>query len=355
MNGATSGWAAVLGQVCAGRDNHLNLIRLLAALGVLAGHAWPLTLGRGATEPLSDLLGVSLGTTCVYVFFSLSGFLVSRSFERQARVRDWIRARAYRLVPGLFVVLLLSVGVLGPLLTALPAGAYLARRETWTYLPVNQVMVLQQHGLPGVFETNPFRGVVNGSLWTLRYEVLCYLGVLGAGLLGAFRRRGLLAAGLGGVVLAGLLLVEGPAAGRAPRALRDAADLALPFAIGVGFHAWRDRVRLHPLGLLLLAGAAAAAWGSPAYRALFTAALAYVVFWAGFVPKGPLLAFNRLGDASYGVYLYAFPVQQVLARLFPAWGPWMNLAVAAPLTLLLGALSWRFVEKPALDRVRKNT
>ncbi len=83
----------VLKDVCEGRDNNLNLIRMIAAVGVLVSHAWPLSLGPGTPEPLSAAVGQSLGSLSVLVFFVISGFLIPRSFERQPTLANWLRAR----------------------------------------------------------------------------------------------------------------------------------------------------------------------------------------------------------------------------------------------------------------------
>ena len=139
----------VLKDVCEGRDNNLNLIRMIAAVGVLVSHAWPLSLGPGTPEPLSAAVGQSLGSLSVLVFFVISGFLIPRSFERQPTLASWLRARCLRLAPALAVVLLLTVLVLGPLVTTLPLADYARRPETLTYVPRNLSLALGQSGLPG--------------------------------------------------------------------------------------------------------------------------------------------------------------------------------------------------------------
>ena len=343
----------VLGDVCEGRNNHLNMIRMIAATAVLVSHAWPISLGPGAVQPLSALLGETLGTLSVYVFFVISGFLIARSFERQPTVRRWIVARVLRLFPALTVVLVLTVAVLGPLVTTLPLAEYFARPETLSYVPRNLSLAFLQYDLPGVFEDQPYPGAINGSLWTLVYEVVCYGGVLVVGLLGGLRRSGLMLVILAGFAAVYVLVLHVLGPERAHPKIVALCGLALPFVIGTAFYVWRARIPLH-LGILLgLVLAAALLRETPAHAVALTAALSYGVFLVGFMPGAFLHGYNRFGDYSYGVYIYAFPMQQLMMHLFQPMGPLGNIALALPSTLALAMLSWVWVEKPALALVRR--
>ena len=121
-----------LSEVCSGRNNNLNLIRMIAASSVLVSHAYPISLGVGAAEPLDDIIGRSLGWTAVAVFFVISGFLITRSFDQRRHVKDWLAARFLRLFPGLLVVLIVTAFLYGPATTALPIGSYFSNSETFT-------------------------------------------------------------------------------------------------------------------------------------------------------------------------------------------------------------------------------
>lgn len=342
--------ARPLSEYCGGRDNNFNLIRMVAASAVLVSHAFPIALGRGAEEPLEALLGQSLGSVAVAVFFAISGFLIARSFDRADRVADWVAARVMRLFPALVVVVLLTALVYGPLTTTLPAGAYFTDPEVATYVVRNITLARLQYDLPGVFDANPYPEAINGSLWTLFYEVLCYLGVLLIGLLGLLRRPRLLA----GVLAAYFVLCLAaflPAVEEAlPSRARPLRNLSLPFAIGTALYVWRERIPLGWAGLVVLALPALALHGTVWFRPAFVLWLSYAVFALAYLPGGALRRYNRLGDYSYGVYIYAFPMQQLAVFLAGAAGmsAWLNMAVAFPATLALAVLSWHWVEKPGL-------
>ncbi len=256
------------------------------------------------------------------------------------------------MAPALAVVLLLTVLVLGPLVTTLPLADYARRPETLTYVPRNLSLALGQSGLPGVFGDNPYPRAINGSLWTLFFEVACYGGVMLVGVLGVLRSRLGMGIALGLFVLVYLAVTLTPLRAAAPDRLLSLLRLGLPFAIGTGFYVWRARLVLHPGLLLGLAGLTLLAWNSVLYPALFVLSLCYVVFLLAYLPGGLLRRYNRRGDYSYGTYVYAFPVQQLVVFLFHPMNPLVNIAIALPVTLALAVLSWTWVERPALALAR---
>jgi len=340
-----------LGDICRGRDNNLNLIRIVAAGAVLVSHAWPITGGPGTPQPLSHLLGFELGRLAVMVFFAISGFLIARSYERQPTVRQWLAARILRLFPALTVMLLLTALVLGPLYTAMPLDAYFSDPRTQTYVPHNLTLALRQAELPGVFETVPYAYETNGSLWSLYFEVLCYGGVLAMGLAGAFRAWTPLVLAAAAFVGLNAAVVIAPA-DTFPDGFRTFLSVAMPFACGVAFHLARSWI---PLSIWLLAPMLLAAFvlrATPLYHPAVVLALSYGVFLVAYLPKGRVLRYNAVGDFSYGVYIYAWPVQQAVVQGFGPMAPLENIAIAAPITLGLAILSWKLIEKPALALVR---
>lgn len=339
-----------LGAAARGRENNLNLIRAFAATTVLVSHAWPISLGAGADEPLSALAGHSLGTLAVYAFFVISGFLITASFARSQSHRQFLQARALRLFPGLFVSLLLVSLVLGPVVTDLPLASYLTNPEVPLFLLRNMMLVSPAYTLPGVFETNPWP-TVEGSIWTLVYEVACYVGVLIAGLFGAFRKpRYLMLAIFLYLVIWLIWLIMGMHLHPKLDALHR---LSFPFAIGVLFFVLRDRMPLTLWVLLPLIALRILASGTVAADPAMALALGYAVLWLAYVPRGPLLAYNRLGDYSYGIYIYAFPLQGAVIWFLGPMTPGMNIAISLPITLFFAVLSWHLIEARALALLRR--
>jgi peptidoglycan/LPS O-acetylase OafA/YrhL len=339
-----------LADAATGRNNNLNLIRMVAATAVLVSHAWPIALGPGTPEPLHALTGYSLGGLAVFAFFTISGFLIAASYDRSRTYRQFLLARTLRLFPALVVSLLLVAFVMGPLVTTLPLMAYLTDPGVYTFMVRNTALIVPQYTLPGVFETNPYP-TVEGSIWTLVHEVACYIGVFLLGVAGLLRRRQMMAA-LFLAYLAGWLAVPVLGIGLHPRvdALRE---LSLPFALGAALYLWRDRIVLSPVIAMGLIAVTVLARDTVLQGPATVTALGYTLFWLAYVPGGAVRRYNLIGDYSYGIYIYAFPIQGLMVWLLGPMTPMENILWSLPPTLAVSVLSWHIVEKPALSLMRR--
>lgn len=338
-----------LGDVSSGRANNFNLIRMIAASSVLLSHSWPIALGLGTMEPGEVLTGYALGHLAVLTFFAISGFFICKSFVVRRSFLSFLAARVMRIYPGLLVVLLLSLLVLGPLFTVLSMRDYFGSPVAWSYVPRNLSLMSLQHILPGVFRDNPFGAAINGSLWTLIHEVLCYAMVVCAGVAGLLK-RGRFPVFL---LMYGVMQIVFAIAGISNPFVVHFAQLSVPFVAGMAFYIYRDRVPLSAWILAALVALAVLLHGSAIFGALVIAIIVYGSFWLGHVAWPGKAAYNRLGDYSYGMYIYAFPVQQTVVALMPGISPWMLALVSFPATVALSVLSWAYVEHPALEQREK--
>lgn len=341
-----------LGDLSAGRDNNFNLIRMLAAYAVLFSHSYALTAGTGDAEPGRGSIGLSLGTIAVHVFFLASGFLVSASLLNRRSVIEFAWARALRIVPALVVMLLLVALALGPVFTSLPPDAYLRDGRTWEYIVRNSLPVARMvFELPGVFEENPYKGAVNGSLWTLPYEVRMYLALALLWVAAGWVRRGRTTVFVGLIVL-GALLTGGHVLVThfAGRSVSEWSSLGFMFFVGASFYAFRDRVKLTWGGFLaVLLSWALTALEPVLFFPVYMATIGYALFFLAYVPGGIVRNYNRLGDFSYGMYIYAFPVQQAVVASMPGASVAVVILISTFLTVPLAMLSWHLVEKRALN------
>lgn len=332
-------------------NNNFNLIRMVAASAVLISHAYPLALGAETPEPLQNTLGMTLGTLAIVTFFAISGYFISQSFDRATTVADFVSARVLRIYPALIVSILLCVFVLGPIFTTFELSEYFAAPKTYLYILNNLLLKWPQYELPGVFADNPYPAAVNGSLWTLFYEVACYGVAVVAGIAGTTSKPRRSAALL---ILYGLLYAATAVLDSRYPNLPHAAQLrtiqitTLPFVTGMAFYDFRQYLPFTPNVLGGVIVAACVSYGQPWFTPIFVIAWSYAVFYLGFRQWKPALVYNKLGDYSYGIYVYAFPVEQSVAFLYPGASPAALAGYAFPMTLALAVLSWHLVESHAL-------
>jgi peptidoglycan/LPS O-acetylase OafA/YrhL len=335
------------------RTNNFNLLRLVAALLVLVSHGIELPSGVSQRDFMHFWTGFTLSWFAVNVFFSISGFLIFESWVRRPHLLTFLKARALRIFPALVVMLCISVPLLGMFFGELPLSRYLGEPQTLRYLFSNMTIILVRYELPGVFSGNPLHSV-NGSLWTLRYELFCYflVAVLGAiGLLSTTARRQIvLAIGITGCI--GLMLVIGYGyIGQSTKngPLLELGRLTFCFLLGAMFNDVRRILPLSISGVCALWLSVLTLARTPACAPLACLAAAYTTFYFAFVPQGKRLsAFRGNRDYSYGIYIYAFPIQQALTALAPSASPWAHIFAALLFTLPFAILSWHLVEKPAL-------
>lgn len=329
-------------------DNSFGVLRLAMALAVVVSHSYYLTTGiEDVSEPLHALTGYTLGQHAVQVFFILSGILVTQSLFRGG-VTAFLKARALRIFPGLAVCVLLTAMVLGPAVSSLSPGAYFSSPVLASYLVQTLSLKTGLAPLPGVFAGNPAGDVVNSSVWTLKYEVGCYLALAGLGglalMIGRVRLVGLTALGL----FVMLIMVDRPNLANQSSTLQTVQYFVLFFGTGVLAYAARNVLPIHFGGVALTSLVAVATNGTGWAEVGQSLFLCYAAIWAATFRFGPLRAITNRIDCSYGVYLYGVPVAQTLLVASPGLGASALIALTVPPVMALAALSWLIVEKPAL-------
>jgi peptidoglycan/LPS O-acetylase OafA/YrhL len=330
------------------RRNNFDVLRLLAASFVLFSHSYALT---GHPEPFADVSGWTFGEIGVVMFFAMSGFLIAKSWNEQPHLAPFSAKRGLRLLPALMVAVSVTVFVVGPLFTVLPLSSYFSDPTTWLYLVRCAFLITFFGTLPGVFETNPYPDAVNGSLWTLPVEACCYAMAAALGSLGLLRRSRVLLAFSVVLVLCVTPLSPisiAPAGGTTGGNLSLVILLGATFVLGNLAYSLRARLHLSWISLGVLMAIWVATWGGGWSRATGSVAIAFAVLVFAFRTPAWLRRLTAPGDVSYGIYVYAFPVQQSVAAIWGAIDPLLMMAIAFPVTYVLAFLSWRLVERPAL-------
>ena len=333
-----------------GHDNNFTILRFLAASAVIVAHAYDLQNVPGLHDPLARLTGQTMGWAGVTAFFVMSGYLIMNSLQRSGDLVRFFRARALRIFPGLAVCTVATVLLIGLFVTTVPAARFFTDPQTVKFVAGNISLLSMQYYLPGAFEGNPFPGAINGSLWTLPYEVLCY--IMAAGLVGfGFLRGKLRGATLATIAIGGLGIVAiRPFLDGVPLItwIERFQGLSLSFIIGMIYACYSHRLALRWWHWIPAAGLAWLLSGTRYFDATAGLALALLVLWFAFAPSPFLRRLSQAPDYSYGIYIYAFPIQQALIMIAPSLSPPVHAAIAFVLVLIPASLSWHLIEKPAL-------
>ncbi len=333
------------------RGNNFDVLRLVAASLVLFSHSYALT---GDAEPFAEVSGWTFGEIGVVMFFAMSGFLIAKSWSDLPKLVPFAVKRALRIFPALVVAVSVTVFVIGPLFTTLPLASYFSDPVTWLYLVRCSLLITFVGTLPGVFEDNPYPDAVNGSLWTLPVEAYCYALAAALGMLGLLRRSGVLAAFSCLLLLFVTPLTPfahalAPAGGTTGGNLTLVIMLGATFVLGSLAYSLRGRLRLSWTVVVALTVLWIATWDGGWVRMTGVLAVSFAVLVLAFRTPAWLRHLTAPGDVSYGIYVYAFPVQQSVAALWgPGLDPLLMMAIAFPVTYGLAYMSWRLVERPAL-------
>ena len=323
------------------KENFFDHMRLFAAWLVFFSHHHALFK---LPEP-GSIFG-SMGHVGVGIFFSLSGYLVTHSIVSDPHPGRFMARRILRIVPGLTVNVLICAFILGPLLSKISLSDYWVHPDTWRYF--TNLLFSPRFSLPGVFVDNPYPYAVNGSLWTLPFEFLAYFCLCALIFVVGIKRHARVA-----FMLWSLTTV-----------------IALVWHPKEAFVFWGNDLRYAPTFLtLFFAGTMLATWGEQLLKTgyllgLITSLLILSMSFAGVSAFASLVLLPLLtiyyasgsapsryavrNDCSFGIYIYAFPIQQTTISVLGHWGFWPTLIIAGVLTYLFALLSWVFIERPAL-------
>ncbi|HHW4681261.1 MAG TPA: acyltransferase family protein, partial [Xylella taiwanensis] len=250
-----------------------------------------------------------------------------------------------RIWPALIVVTSVTTLFLGPIVSTEPINHYFINPKTWDYFRILKLII--RYELPGVFVTNPFPNAVNGSLWTIPIEFRWYLILMALGMVGLLRNRLLLLIAV--IALAVFVFVIKDAQNNQDWKLH--LQLGVFFCYGIYLYYFRSFFTAHTASILLALGIVSGLLFSidQKYTALFLLLPALVIRFG--IAATPFIRHaGRYGDISYGVYLYAFPVQQTIIFLFKDHLiMWSALALSTAVTVIFALLSWHLVESPALQ------
>lgn len=331
-----------------GHDNYFTPLRLIFALLVVLGHAFVIVLRDPMNEPVV-FFDYTFSYLAVNLFFIASGFLVTKSMLYRGDGPSFAGARLLRIYPALIIHVLFVMFIIGPLGTSVPWREFVTHPDVLkqpllvlTFIETNMVM-------PGMFSGN---GEPDASvpLWTLRYEMLCYIATLLIFSLGLMRKKWMV---LAQFVLPSIIWIVGQSIGlfeTLPSTFENMTRFGIAYGLGATLYAYRDRIRFNWTGL---AFSFALCWLFQATQALeigINMILAWIVMTVAFARLPKFRALQTMDDISYGVYIYHWAVMQLLMHWIPSLSVIELFALALPITVALAWLSWTYIEKPMLSK-----
>ena len=337
-----------------------DMLRVGLAFAVVCWHSFH--IAQGLPHPTTSLPFIWFpGYAVLSMFFALSGFLITASAIRLS-VGNFIINRGLRIVPALLVEVVLCAIVLGAFFTTLPLSEYFQSYGFWRYF--GNTVGFVSFTLPGVFNTNPLH-MVNISLWTIPFEIGCYILMVGLILFRCLHKPKTVLAlcAAFSIITIGIHLFDPEFTATSaldPRNLfvGNGSRLFISFLLGIASYLYRfDIVYSHRSAAACLLFCLAIAAVGPMHGALLNVfvapALVYLTVYIG-VTDLPELPLFRGGDYSYGIYLYGWPLEQAIVALWPFHGNVFLLnVIAVPVITGFAMFSWHVIERPILKLRRR--
>ena len=331
-----------------GMSYNLHFIRFIAAILVIMSHSFALSVGDFDNEwfYVATNKQITMGAFAVGILFFYSGFLIMRSLEKNPKVLEFIVGRCVRIFPVLIVVVLLTILVVGPIATSYSLTEYFSNSGTYEYF-LNCIFILK-HTLPGVFENNIYTATINGALWTLPVEFVCYILCLIGYKIKILTPKimwltvPIVVLGSWGVCfLAEKWNIE---------MLTTVLFPVVCFYVGVLLCVYKKRivldVRIFVACLILFGVSILTGMMKIGFVLFFLYVLIYLAFGIRSMPG----KVYKLGNYSYAMYLCGFPIQQLIiwangGRMDPGY----NILISIPVIMIISVLLYFWVEKKTID------
>jgi len=262
-------------------------------------------------------------------------------------------SRGLRILPALIVAVLFSSFIIGLYFSVLPYEKYLLNTDVYKFIFKNILLFAGiDYNLPGVFNNNPYPNAINGSLWSLPYEVKMYVCMVIISVLVTWINKKINIASTRVIYfyLAMIFLSISLISDHLGLYSGKFIHLFYMFFIGVAFYINRDKVPLNTIVFLVLfLILVLSSCNEYLFNLVYKLVIPYLVLFIAYVPSGVIRKFNRYGDYSYGIYIYAFPIQQAFVAVLPNIEVNEMMLYSFLTTMIFSTLSWRYIEKPSLS------
>ncbi|MFV8909838.1 acyltransferase [Enterobacter hormaechei] len=325
-------------------NNNLDLVRILLAISVIYGHGYFMVDNHGSRELLNQLFPFTYsGSLAVKVFFFISGMLVTNSLLKGSTATSFVISRFFRIMPAFVATIFITAFILGPILSTYDFGTYFSDPLLFDYIKSNPLTGVS-YKLPGVFESNHLSVAVNGSLWTIPYEVRAYIGLLALYMIIGINQKNI-------ATIISILIICIPILDLNKYTFinfkgNDFKLVISCFSLGAIYAINQNKipVNLHiPAGLFIMHYFINDAMLS---QTLFFFSACTLCLWFSSLKHVKRIKVSH--DISYGVYLWGFVVQQILASYLHDYGVVVNQALSIIITIAVGYISFIYIEKPSM-------
>jgi peptidoglycan/LPS O-acetylase OafA/YrhL len=322
------------------RVNSITFLRLLAACAVIYGHSYAVVPGFGGDWVVKLTNYAHAGGVAVDFFFILSGYLVCGSILKRGAI-SYISARLLRMIPALWFFTIMMVFVIGPILTNQKINDYFSASQTWRYFINLSFLIETEWFLPGVFE-DQHNKAINGSIWSVVLEFRMYIYTLLFFMLGVLKNRIFF-----NFTFVTIIILVWSAKITLP-GIQGSTDLHVAFLFFTGCFIYKnqDYIFASPISILIGLTMAAITHNTPNFQYAYTLLIVLLFIHVSFIKTFSWM--DRIGDFSYGVYLWGWPVQQMVFKFNPNQTPIENCLISIAVCLIIGFFSWHLVEKRAL-------
>lgn len=307
------------------KDNNVSIIKFLLSYLVIFSHSFPITLTTSHTDPINVLTKgqLDLGNFSVCVFLFFSGFFVTKSVLNSKNAKDFFLKRILKIIPPLFIVLLFTVFIVGPIFKEISLKDYFSNSTPYLYLLKNTFLITT-HKIKGLFISNPYNLSPNGSLWTLPVEFICYLICFIFFKLNLLNKRNIKITFLPFI----LFFIFQNFAYEFMPILSSVMPLFMLFYIGMLFYIYRDKIIVnHYLGILsVVILISSMILNKYFYVKIFM--IPYMIFWLSMSFKiitNKIL--KKVSSISYEIYLLGFLIQQIVVSMTKIYNPYINFIV----------------------------
>ncbi|MFM2224388.1 MAG: hypothetical protein RJA07_590 [Bacteroidota bacterium] len=333
--------------------NNFDLLRLIGASTVVINHAYPLLTGNVNHDWFEKLNGTfGTGTLVLNIFFVISGYLITQSLLAKNNAIDFFIARCKRIFPALFFSIILSVFVVGLLATKLSSIAYLSQIDTWKYFVSMSVFKLR-FSLPQVF-TEPYfhSSSVNGSIWTLAYEWVMYISIFMFGMIGVLQSKWKYLL-LHLVIIAAMIFLDQHPQLTTIRLFgiesTRIVNLYVYFMLGSLLFIFKDKFEIKWFYALAIFLIWVVSFKTEYCSIISFFAISILTIWIAFLPISFLQKLTSSGDYSYGIYVYSFPIQQLIIYYTSAQLSILQMIILSFVgTFPIAILSYHFIELPVI-------